>query len=238
MTLSVFDFENKPVRFVGTAEAPEWVAQDVGDILGLKNIRQNLASMEDYQKGVCTVYTPGGEQEMLTVKEPGLYALIFTSRKDAAKRFQRWVFEEVLPSIRKTGYYISDAQRQRHSQARMSGKYSRRSLTDAIKGYIDNHPEMSESARQWLYKNATDALYRQTHGKQAKALVKFIGCDKSELRDHLSMDELVVISSIEDTAVRLIDSGVEPQQAILGAASRVMAIGLFSERYAALPSGN
>jgi prophage antirepressor-like protein len=232
MTLSVFEFENKPVRFVGTAEAPEWIAQDVTDTLGID--RTQIRRLEDYQKGVHKVHTPGGMQEMITVKEAGLYALIFTSRKDAAKRFQRWVFEEVLPSIRKTGYYVSDAQRQQHSQARMSGKYSRRSLTDAIKGYISNHPELSDNARKWLYKNATDALYRQTHGKQAQSLVKLIGCEKSELRDRLSMDELVVISSIEDTAIRLIDSGVEPQEAILDAASRVMAIGLFSERYAAL----
>lgn len=40
-----------------------------------------------------------------TVTEAGLYALIFTSRKPVAKEFQRWVFEDVLPSIRKTGQY-------------------------------------------------------------------------------------------------------------------------------------
>jgi len=49
----------------------------------------------------------GGEQELLCVSEPGLYSLIFTSRKEAAKRFKRWVLHEVLPSIRKTGRYES-----------------------------------------------------------------------------------------------------------------------------------
>jgi prophage antirepressor-like protein len=42
---------------------------------------------------------------MLTVTEPGLYRLIFKSRKPVAKRFQRWVLHEVLPSIRKIGKY-------------------------------------------------------------------------------------------------------------------------------------
>ena len=103
--LSVFDFEGYEVRFAGTSDKPEWVAADIARILGIQNIRQNLASMDDYQKGVCIVDTPGGKQEMATVTESGLYALIFTSRKDESKRFQRWVFEEVLPQIRKTGSY-------------------------------------------------------------------------------------------------------------------------------------
>jgi hypothetical protein len=42
---------------------------------------------------------------MIVVFEPGLYRLIVTSKKPAAERFKRWVFHEVLPSIRKTGSY-------------------------------------------------------------------------------------------------------------------------------------
>jgi prophage antirepressor-like protein len=103
--LSTFTFENHPVRFVGTPEKPEWVALDVGKVLEIKNVRQVLAQFDDDEKGVCSIYTPGGEQQILTVTEPGLYRLIFKSRKTVAKRFQRWVFHEVLPSIRKTGSY-------------------------------------------------------------------------------------------------------------------------------------
>ncbi|HEU0144715.1 MAG TPA: BRO family protein [Nitrososphaera sp.] len=102
---SVFDFEGKQVRFVGTSEFPEWIADDVGDALEIKNVRQNLQSFDDDEKGVCTIYTLGGTQAMLTVKEPGLYRLIFKSRKPVAERFRRWVFRDVLPSIRKTGSY-------------------------------------------------------------------------------------------------------------------------------------
>lgn len=103
--LSIFTFECQEVRFVGTAFKPEWIANDIGGVLEIKNIRQVLAKFSEDEKGVCTVYTLGGEQSLLTVTEPGLYRLIFKSRKDVAKRFQRWIFHEVLPSIRKTGSY-------------------------------------------------------------------------------------------------------------------------------------
>ncbi len=103
--LSVFTFEQQEVRFVGTPENPEWIASDVGNILEIKNVRQLLIKFSEDEKGVCNIYTPGGEQSVLTVTEPGLYRLIFKSRKDIAKRFQRWVFHEVLPEIRKTGSY-------------------------------------------------------------------------------------------------------------------------------------
>lgn len=105
LNLTVFAFEGNTVRFVGTAQKPEWVAQDVCSVLGIKNARDTLADFEPDEKGVAIVYTPGGSQEMLTVTEPGLYRLIFKSRKEIAKRFQRWVFHEVLPSIRKIGSY-------------------------------------------------------------------------------------------------------------------------------------
>lgn len=103
--LTIFAFERNTVRFVGTAQKPEWVAQDVCSVLGIKNARDTLADFELDEKGVAIVYTPGGEQVLLTITEPGLYRLIFKSRKEIAKRFQRWVFHEVLPSIRKTGSY-------------------------------------------------------------------------------------------------------------------------------------
>jgi prophage antirepressor-like protein len=98
-------FEGKPVRFVGTAEKPEWVAVDVCDVLGIVNSRSATNGFDDDEKGVRTVDTAFGKQSLATVYEPGLYKLIFKSRKEEAKRFQKWVFNEVLPSLRKWGAY-------------------------------------------------------------------------------------------------------------------------------------
>ena len=84
---------------------PLWIAADVGEILGIANVRQNLAGFPEDEKGVCTVYTPGGLQQLQAVTEPGLYRLIFQSRKPEAEGFKRWVFHEVLPTINRTGSY-------------------------------------------------------------------------------------------------------------------------------------
>ena len=87
-----------------------WVAKDVCKILGIKNHRDALAKqLDEDEKGVDIIYTSGGPQETLIVNEPGLYRLIFSSRKPEAKKFKRWVFHDVLPQIRKTGKYeVSD----------------------------------------------------------------------------------------------------------------------------------
>jgi|GEM_PF-1069312 len=119
MNIELFDFEGNEVRFVGTALKPEWVAADVCRILELNTSeavnghKRSLVDgtvyydggLDDDEKGMVILHTPGGEQEILTVTEPGLYRLIFKSRKPIAKRFQRWIIHEVLPSIRKTGGY-------------------------------------------------------------------------------------------------------------------------------------
>jgi hypothetical protein len=64
-----------------------------------------LDRLDEDEKGVSSIDTLGGKQDMAVVNESGLYALILGSRKPEAKRFKRWVTHEVLPSIRKTGTY-------------------------------------------------------------------------------------------------------------------------------------
>ncbi|MEH2458292.1 BRO-N domain-containing protein [Nostoc sp.] len=101
--LTVFQFETHEVRFVGTAIDPWWVGADVCEILEI-NISQTRR-LDDDEKGLRLVQTPGGSQEMLVVNESGLYSLVLGSRKPQAKRFKKWVTSEVLPSIRQTGSY-------------------------------------------------------------------------------------------------------------------------------------
>ena len=103
--LQNFEFEGQGVRFVGTADKPEWVAVDICNVLDIGNPSQALSDFEDDEKGITTIDTLRGKQDLLTVTEPGLYKLIFKSRKPVAKRFQKWVFNEVLPALRKTGFY-------------------------------------------------------------------------------------------------------------------------------------
>ena len=85
---------------------PIFVAKDVCAALGLGNSRQALARLDEDEKGVISIDTPGGEQQMQAVNEAGLYVLVLSSRKPEAKAFKRWVTHEVLPAIRRDGGYM------------------------------------------------------------------------------------------------------------------------------------
>ena len=101
-------YKNSPVRIVEKGGEPWFVARDVCNILEIKNCRDTLNKcLDEDERGVDIIYTPGGNQEMTIVSEAGLYSLILRSRKPEAKAFKRWVTHEVLPSIRKTGAYLS-----------------------------------------------------------------------------------------------------------------------------------
>lgn len=103
--LQVFSFENRETRIVMREGQPWWVAKDVCDVLGIQNSSDALMAIDDDEKGIEKVYTPGGLQSMSIINESGLYTLILRSNKPEAKRFRKWVTSEVLPSIRKTGFY-------------------------------------------------------------------------------------------------------------------------------------
>lgn len=85
---------------------PLFVAKDVCAILDLGNPRSSIALLDDDEKGVHSVDTPGGKQQMTTVTEPGFYKLVMRSRKPEAKAFQRWVTHEVLPALRRDGAVV------------------------------------------------------------------------------------------------------------------------------------
>jgi prophage antirepressor-like protein len=100
-------FEAMQVRMVIRDGDPWWVLADVCAVLQHSNSRMMAEALDADEKGVSIVDTLGGRQEMVIVSEPGLYKILMTSRKPEAKRFDRWIRHEVLPSIRKTGMYGS-----------------------------------------------------------------------------------------------------------------------------------
>lgn len=107
----VFDHEQfGKIRVVTIDGKPFFVGKDVCRVLDIKNVRQNLANFPDDEKAdVCITYTSSNgvtqKRNVSVVSEPGLYRLIFMSRKPEAEKFKRWVFHEILPSIRETGSY-------------------------------------------------------------------------------------------------------------------------------------
>lgn len=105
--LQIFNSEEfGEIRTVTIDNEIYFVGKDVAEALGYSNTRDAISThVFDEDRGVETIDTLGGKQNMTVINESGLYALVFGSRLESAKRFKHWVTSEVLPTIRKTGGY-------------------------------------------------------------------------------------------------------------------------------------
>lgn len=92
------------VRVVEIDGEAWFVAADVCRVLEIQNPTDALKRLDDDER---SRFNLGRQGEANIVNESGLYALVSTSRKPEAKKFRKWVTNEVLPSIRKTGMYIN-----------------------------------------------------------------------------------------------------------------------------------
>jgi prophage antirepressor-like protein len=110
-----FKYEEQQVRTIEKNGEPWFVGKDVADILGYSDTAQAVRKhIDNEDKGVVEMTTPGGKQPVTIINESGLYSLILSSKLPTAKKFKHWVTSEVLPSIRKTGEYkITPAQQNR-----------------------------------------------------------------------------------------------------------------------------
>lgn len=98
------------IRTVDQNGEPWFVGRDIAAALGYgegKSLANAVSNhVDDADKGVTEMMTPGGMQKMVIINESGLYSLIFGSKMEGAVRFKRWVTSEVLPTLRKTGSYM------------------------------------------------------------------------------------------------------------------------------------
>lgn len=105
--IAPYNFEGASIRALEIDGEPHFVGKDVSEALGYVNSSDAIAT---HCKGIAKRYplqTAGGKQELRVLSEPDVLRLIVNSTLPAAERFERWVFEEVLPSIRKTGSYTA-----------------------------------------------------------------------------------------------------------------------------------
>lgn len=104
-------FENEEFGRVRTTIVngePFFVGKDVALALGYSDPSSAIAKKVDKEdRGIAKMATPSGHQNMTTINESGLYALIIGSKLESAKKFKRWITSEVIPSIRKNGGYIA-----------------------------------------------------------------------------------------------------------------------------------
>ena len=109
--LRIFKYKENEVRMVSINDEPWWVLKDVCNVLGIKNVtdtQNRLDEDEISELGLIEVSSNGVQQtrKRLIVNESGLYAVILRSDKPEAKKFRKWITNEVLPTIRKTGGYV------------------------------------------------------------------------------------------------------------------------------------
>jgi prophage antirepressor-like protein len=115
--LLTFSYTIQSVRIHIDEHGEPWFClKDVCDSLNLTNSRMVTNRLS--QKGVSSIDGPsnGGIQSHTFIDEPNLYRVIFRSDKPEAIKFQDWVFEQVLPSIRKTGQYRVPTRRKAYAQ--------------------------------------------------------------------------------------------------------------------------
>lgn len=107
--LQSFIFESQQLRTIKVNDEVWFVGKDVATILGYAKTANAISQhVDDEDKGVTRMMTPGGKQNIQVINESGMYSLILSSKMPNAKKFKHWVTSEVLPSIRKHGAYMTD----------------------------------------------------------------------------------------------------------------------------------
>lgn len=112
--LTIFDFEDMPVRSLRIEGEPWVMGSDACRCLTIANPSDALGKLAEDERREINRNTLGisegnrGNPNAIFINEPGLYRLIFSSTKPEAERFRRFVFHEVLPAIRRTGRFETE----------------------------------------------------------------------------------------------------------------------------------
>lgn len=142
------------IRTVEKDGEPYFVGKDVVNILGYRNGSRDInRHVDEYDRQKMMVFDGNQNKETIIINESGLYALIFGSKLESARRFKRWVTSEVLPAIRKTGTYGSD---NRKWLAELISKTPKENLTYILELYPEYFGDMKlpgsgkDSVEEWI----------------------------------------------------------------------------------------
>jgi len=154
----------------------------------------------------------GGDSDLYCQIEIAIHAAQWISPQFAvwANRTLRLVISGEFKALTDEAKQAQKALQKIWEEIRSGSVVTRRTLTDAIKAYLETH-EVSENYRKFVYSNCSDKINRSLFGKTAAQLCAERSCSKDELRDTHSAASLVSIERIEYIAVKKIDRGIEPQ---------------------------
>ena len=179
------------VRAVIVNDLPWFVGKDVCEAFGDTNYRRSLLNIDDSDRGVSQIDTPGGKQNMVIINESGLYSLLFQMQPQKAKgvsqndalvnqrieklhRFKHWVTSEVLPSIRKTGSYNKPM-----------------STAEKIKLLAQGNEELNERVEK--VEDKLDSLEND---------MPLYGCEIEELKNHISRRAISILDGKNSEAYK------------------------------------
>lgn len=152
-----FSFETTPIRTVLINDQAWFCVTDVCRVLGYANSRDAM-SKHCREKGVAKrdTLTSKGKQALTFIDEGNLYRLIIKSRKEEALRFEAWVCDEVLPSIRKHGHYEDSNNSMATLIGQTIGTDGFHMLGAVVKGKVSTLPVP-------VQRRATAKIWSQTH---------------------------------------------------------------------------
>lgn len=184
--LMPFHFDGVQIRIVTDDEGAPWfVAADVCAVLGIG--ADQTRRLDEDEKGLRSIQTPSGAQQMVAVNEPGLYSLVLGSRKPSAKAFKKWVTREVLPALRQTGSYsVAPAP---------AGFAIPKSFSAALRLAAEQQEVIEEQAAQLeAAKPAVEFVLRYadaTGTKGFREVAKLLHANESQFREFL-LDEKIM----------------------------------------------
>lgn len=167
--LSIFTFQSeKSVRVETVNGEPLFCLTDVADILEISNANPSRFNLKD--DGVHKMYSidsKGRKQELTFINEPNLYRVIFRSNKPEAVKFQDWIFEEVIPQIRKTGSYELHLDR-------WLTEWERAQIRAAVKERCERTGESSQAVYRKLHAFMGIPSYEQIGAAQFQTALNFL----------------------------------------------------------------
>ena len=173
-TISVFQFQtNQSVRVEFVNNEPYFCLKDVAEILEIKDTKSKNFNLQS--KGVEKIphLTNGGKQELTFINEPNLYRVIFRSNKPEAVKFQDWIFEEVIPQIRKTGSYSGSLKPDFHLTAQTTPD-ERKPLRDAVFAFAAQYGLAYSTAYKMVHQRFNVEAIEAIPAEQTPLAVEYV----------------------------------------------------------------
>lgn len=216
--LQIFNSEEfGDIRTVTIENEPWFVGKDVATALGYSNPQKAVRDhISEEDRGVNEMDTPSGRQNLAIINESGLYALIFGSKLESAKRFKHWVTSEVLPAIRKTGSYqkpmTTDQKIQLLAQGNVELTEKIEKVNDDLQEFKKNMPLLALECQK-ITRAKNQKVVPLMGGKNAPAyknkslMHKVYGDIDAQLRREFGVNTYKAIKRNQcDLAIRIIES--------------------------------